>query len=424
VAQVVSLLGDWFEYIAVQTLVFELTQSGLAAGLAIITSTLPSFFLIPLAGSIADRFDRRKIMILTDVARAGLALSLLFVRTADQIPLVYLFTALSVLFASFFNPASNAAIPNLVRRDQLLTANALSAATWGAMLAIGTSIGGLTIGAVGRDIAFVLNALSFLVSAAVLFTVRRPFNEHRATARRGLNPFGDFAEGFKFAWQRPQVFLLMFVKSGAALGGGVILLLTVFSFEVFRTGAAGMGLLQAARGLGILVGPLVITRLAGGQITRAQRLIIAGSFLIGGSYILFGLAPALLVAMVFVFTAHMGWGSNWVLSATLIQRLTPDFVRGRIFSMDLGLLTLALALSTFLTGVAVDRYDPHVVAIGLGATFIAFGVLWGSALFLMRRRAREKWEEGSLAPPHAPEPHPVERRTAGESAEEFGPVAE
>src|SRR5215211_9306023 len=96
--QIVSLLGDWFEYIAVQTLVFQLTGSGLAAGLAIIASNLPSFFLIPIAGAFADRFDRRKIMIATDLARAGLALSLLLVRSPDQIWMVYLFQSLSVLF--------------------------------------------------------------------------------------------------------------------------------------------------------------------------------------------------------------------------------------------------------------------------------------------------------------------------------------
>ena len=116
-AQVVSLLGDWFESFAVQTLIFYLTGSGLAAGLAIIASTLPAFFLIPLAGSVADRFDRRKIMIAMDLVRGCLALSLLLVRTADQIWMVYLFQSLSVLFSSFFNPALNAAVPNLVNAN-------------------------------------------------------------------------------------------------------------------------------------------------------------------------------------------------------------------------------------------------------------------------------------------------------------------
>jgi MFS family permease len=414
--QIVSLLGDWFEYIAVQTLVFELTNSGLAAGLAIIASTLPSFFLIPLAGSVADRFDRRKIMIAMDLVRAGLALSLLLVRTADQIWMVYVFQTLSVLFASFFNPALNAAVPNLVRRDQLLTANALTGATWGTMLAIGSLIGGVTIATLGRDMAFVLNSCSFLASAFFVWRIHASFSQQQPAKHKGLNPFGDFAEGFRYAVARPQVFWLMLVKAGAGLGGGVLLLLTVFAFEVFNPGASAetqggaVGLLQMARGAGILVGPFVIARLVGGRIGRAQRYIMFCFLLLGTSYLGFGLAPSIVVAMVFVFFAHFAWGSNWTLSAAVLQSLTPDAIRGRIFSMDLGLLTLTLALSTFLTGVAVDAWEPRLVAFGLGATFITFGVLWSLGVWLSQRRQPRAWQDGVMGdalPEERPETVPM-----------------
>lgn len=402
-AQVVSLLGDWFEFIAVQTLVYQLTNSGLAAGFAIIASSLPSFFLTPLAGSVADRFDRRKIMLSMDLVRAGLALSLLLVRTADQIWMVYVFQTLSVLFASFFNPALNASIPTLVRRDQLFAANALSGATWGSMLAVGSLAGGVTIALVGRDLAFVLNSLSFLVSAFFIWRIRTALSEKRSITRRGLNPFGDFVEGFQFARARPQVFLLLFVKSGAALAGGVILLLTVFAEDVFNAGAIGIGMLQLARGIGIVVGPLLAARFAMERIDRSQRLIVVGFMLTGLSYLAFGLAPSLGIAMVFVFMAHMGWGSNWMLSAALLQQLTPDFVRGRIFSMDLGLVTLMLAISTFVTGLAVDYFDPHIVAVGLGLTFIIYGVLWALVVKLSQRRSPEMWETGTMTDTRVPE---------------------
>lgn len=395
--QIVSLLGDWFEFIAVQTLVFTLTNSGLAAGLAIIASNLPAFFLIPVAGSFADRFDRRKIMIAMDLVRAGLALSLLLVRTADQIWMVYVFQTLSVIFASFFNPALNAAMPNLVRRDQLLTANALSSATWGTMLAVGTFIGGIAVATVGNDAAFIINSFSFLVSAFFIWRIRGAVNEQRAQTRRALNPFADFVEGFHYAAQRPQVKWLLLVKAGGGLAGGVILLLTVFSFQVFETGAQGVGLLQFARGLGILIGPLLVARLVRGKIGRAQTFITLGFLLVGTSYILFGLAPTIAFAMVCVFCAHMGWGSNWTLSAALLQRLTPDYIRGRIFSMDLGMLTLTLAFSTFVTGVATDRFNPHLVAFALGAIFVAFGVFWAAGVRLSQRRTPTQWQEGLIS---------------------------
>lgn len=412
-AQIVSLLGDWFEYIAVQTLVFQLTNSGLAAGLAIIASNLPAFFLIPIAGSIADRFDRRKIMISMDLVRAGLALSLILVQTADQVWMVYVFQTLSVLFASFFNPALNAAIPNLVRRDQLLTANALSSATWGTMLAVGTIAGGVTIALVGRDAAFVMNSLSFLGSAFFVHRIHTRLNQTRAGKPQRLNPFADFSEGYHYAIARPQVFWLLLVKAGAGLAGGVVLLLTVFAFEVFQDGATGVGLLQFARGAGILVGPFIVARLVRGQIGRAQKYIVLGFLVIGTGYLLFGLATTVLIAMSLVFVAHMAWGSNWTLSSALLQRLTPDHIRGRIFSMDLGMVTLTLAFSTFVTGVASDRYSPHLVAIGLGVIFITYGAFWGTAVMLSQRRRPSEWETGSMNLP-----------LADETVESFSPAAD
>jgi MFS family permease len=190
----------------------------------------------------------------------------------------------------------------------------------------------------------------------------------------------------------------------------VILLLTVFSETVFDAGAIGIGLLQLARGVGILVGPLLVARLVRDRIDRAQMFVVLSFWLTGTSYIFFGLAPSLLVAMLFVFMAHMGWGSNWMLSAALIQRLTPDYIRGRIFSMDLGLVTLTLALSTFVTGVAVDYFDPHIVAMGLGATFLIFGSAWALAVRTSQRRSPEQWVSGDMNDTRADEraePAPV-----------------
>ncbi len=394
--QTVSLLGDWFNFIAVQTLVFELTHSGVAAGLAIITSTLPAFFLTPLAGSVVDRFDRRKIMIVSDIARAAIALGMLLVRTADQIPLIYVLMMLLVLFGSFFNPASSAAIPNLVRREQLYAANALSNSTWGVMLAVGTFSGGVALAVVGRDAAFVINSLSFAFSAVMLYLIRRPFAESQAQPLPRRNPFEDFGEGLAYAWHRPQTLALLTVKAGGALAAGVILLLTVFSFQVFKAGAFGIGLLQFARGFGILIGPLLAAPVVAGRMSRAERAIAVGFLIAGVSYLVFGAAPTLAFGMIAVMCAHIGWGTNWSLSATLLQDLTTDRMRGRIFSIDLGLFTLTNALSTFLTGLATDETNPRVVAFALGGVFIVFGLAWSGAVWLSRRRQPKKWRDGNM----------------------------
>lgn len=420
--QLVSLLGDWFNYIAVQILVYDLTQSALAAGLAIIASNLPAFFLTPIAGAIVDRFDRRKIMIIADVSRGLLALGLLLVRSADQLWLVYILTAALVAFGSFFNPALSAAVPNLVKREQLLTANALTNALWGFMLAAGAMVGGLTIALVGRDLAFVVNSLSFFFSAVMLWSIRKPFAQSHHGANRSLNPFADFREGLSYAWKRPQVMALLTVKTGGGLAGGVILLLTVFGVKVFNSGAFGIGLLQAARGTGILLGPLIVRAVASSEIGRIQKLIAAGFFVTGIAYALFSFSPALggnlvlwqttstsgsnaqvfnlslalVIALIAVFVAHNGWGSNWTSSSTLLQQLTPDRIRGRIFSMDFGMVTLAIAFSTFLTGAAVEKFDPQTIALALGAVFVLYGAVWSIAVWWSQRTQPDEWRVGSL----------------------------
>src|SRR5512135_2545010 len=177
IGQLVSNLGDWFNTVAVLALVYDLTQSGLSTGLIIIASTLPAFLLTPYAGVVVDRFDRRQIMMTADLTRGVLALGMLLVRTPNEIWLLYVFSALLIAFASFFGPALNSAIPNLVSSDELISANALSSATWGLMLAVGAAVGGIVIATVGRDAAFIINSLSFLFSAAMIFSIHKPFGQ-------------------------------------------------------------------------------------------------------------------------------------------------------------------------------------------------------------------------------------------------------
>src|SRR5512135_3055278 len=199
IGQLVSNLGDWFNTVAVLALVYDLTHSGLSTGLIIIASTLPAFLLTPYAGVVVDRLDRRKIMIAADTTRGLLALGMLLVRTPETIWLLYVFSALLVAFASFFGPALSSALPHLVRDDELISANALSSATWGLMLAVGAAVGGVVIAAFGRDVAFVVNSASFFFSAAMVFSVRKSFgHDHRHAAQAGRSAWQDFRASLGF----------------------------------------------------------------------------------------------------------------------------------------------------------------------------------------------------------------------------------
>src|SRR5678816_3140118 len=170
--QVVSQMGDWFDTLALYTLILQLTGSGRDVGLLLVARFVPSFFFGPISGVIADRFSRRRIMIISDILRAVVVLGFLFVRRADQLWIIYFLTVLQLALSTFFEPAKTAIIPSIVSDRELVTANAISSVTWSAMLTIGAAIGGVVTGWFGTDVAFILDAVTYLLSAALIASVR------------------------------------------------------------------------------------------------------------------------------------------------------------------------------------------------------------------------------------------------------------
>src|SRR6185436_13980408 len=149
VAQIISELGDWFYSVAIYDLVLRLTGSAQWVGLAVLLQVLPMFLLGPTAGAVNDRVSRRAAMIVADLARAGIVLAMIVVQTREQIWLLYLLLGLEVATASFFEPARNAVIANIVAESEVIGANALSSATWSFNLAVGAGVGGLVVHALG-----------------------------------------------------------------------------------------------------------------------------------------------------------------------------------------------------------------------------------------------------------------------------------
>ncbi|MFN2491959.1 MAG: MFS transporter [Pyrinomonadaceae bacterium] len=382
--QVVSQLGDWFDTIALYTIVLNLTGSGRAIGLLLVARFLPSFVFGSLAGVVADRFSRRSIMIVSDLLRALVVLGFLFVRRADQLWLLYVLTVLQLAFSTFFEPAKTAVIPSIVSDRELVAANAISSVTWSVMLTLGAALGGVVTGWLGTDVSFILDALTYVLSAALIASVRFPKRAQREKAKltvsRALG-ITETVEGARYVKQRPRVFALLLVKPAWGLGGGILTLLAVFGEKVFPVGksaATGIGVLFAARGIGTAIGPIVARRIAGEGKKRMQ-ISIGIAFLIGGVfYIVFGTTISFAVALIALGMAHMGGSILWVFSTVLLQRGVEDDFRGRVFAAELALLTLTMAVSNYATGELLDRFrlSPRVVAIAIGAFFLLPGVAW------------------------------------------------
>jgi MFS family permease len=382
--QVVSQLGDWFDTIALYTIILNLTGSGRDVGLLLVARFVPSFIFGPISGVLADRFSRRSIMIVSDLLRALVVLGFLFVRRADQLWIIYVLTVAQLALSTFFEPAKTAVIPSIVSDRELVPANAIASVTWSVMLTVGAAIGGIVTGWFGTDVAFILDAATYVLSAALIARVKVPKREPREKAKlsvRGALGINETIEGVRYVKNRPPLLAFLLVKPAWGLGGGILTLLGVFGERIFPVGnsaATGIGVLFAARGIGTAVGPIVARRIAGDGKQRMQT-SIGISFLIGGAfYIAFGSSSSYALAYLVVGIAHMGGSILWVFSTVLLQQTVEDRFRGRVFAAELALLTLTMAASNYITGELLDRFglSPRVITIGMGVFFLFPGIIW------------------------------------------------
>jgi predicted MFS family arabinose efflux permease len=373
-ASVISLGGDWFLFVALGGLVLEVTGKATSVGILIFAQELPIFLATPWAGWLADRFDRRRLMIACDLARTAICASFLLVN-ADNLWLAYvLLVALSV-FAAVFDPASSAALPNVVDPADLATANALGGSLWGTMLAVGAALGGVVASVFGRNIAFTVDAVSFAVSALLLLGVHRALSAPREHDEH-VGIVEAARETVRYARGDKRVWALVSVKFGFGAAAGVLALIAVFAKQVFNAGDIGFGLLMASRGVGALVGPFIGHRLAGANHRRLLPVIAAALATFGIGYAALGITSTLWLAALAILVAHLGGGSQWVLSSYGLQRLVPDHIRGRIFAFDFALITLSLGASSLVASTLADQIGPRPAVMIVGGIALAWAGIW------------------------------------------------
>jgi len=384
-ASVISLGGDWFLFVALGGLVLEVTGKASSVGILIFAQELPVFIATPWAGWLADRLDRRSLMIACDVARTAICASFLFVGPSNLWLAYLLLVGLSV-FAAVFDPASSAALPNVVDPEDLPTANALSGSLWGTMLAVGAALGGVVATLFGRDTAFLVDAVSFAISALLLLGVRRPFSAARDEHDEHVGIVEATRETIRYARRDGRVWALVSVKFGFGVAAGVLALIAVFAKEIFRAGDVGFGLLMAARGVGALIGPFLGHRLAGPGHRRLLPVIALALATFGVGYAALGVAPALVFAALAILVAHLGGGAQWVLSSYGLQRLVPDQIRGRIFAFDFALITLSLGVSSLVASALADDIGARPAVMIVGGIALAWAGIWWLLTRAVRRR--------------------------------------
>jgi MFS family permease len=317
--------------------------------------------------------DRRKILILSNLAAFGSVLLLFAVRSAATAPLALVAVGAIAVSKAFYSPAASAALPNVVDPPDLAAANTVAGSAWGTMTVVGASLGGVVSSVFSPYACFAVTAVCLLTGTVLTGLIRRPLQAPRGGAEAGQSLRAMF-EALRYIAARPRVRALVTVKSAVGLGNGV---LTVFPLiaAAHGAGAIGAGLLFALRGAGALVGPLVMRPVLNRPSWLLPGLALSMG-LYGVGYLGVAFAPWFPLVLALVFVAHFAGGTNWVLSNFALQAEVPDELRGRIFAVDMMLATLAIAISQLGAGLFVDRVDQRIILATCALITLCYAIGW------------------------------------------------
>jgi MFS family permease len=374
-AQIVSLVGDWFNLIAVSALVSRYTDgSGIAISGLLLARFLPPLIMGPAIGAIVDRFNRKWLLVISDMLRAIIVLGFLLANTPDRVWLIYLLTVLQFAVSALFEPARSAILPSVVVADDLIEANTLGSITWSAAAAVGALAGGAVAGQFGTDTALLLDAVTFALSGLLALSITV-----NAIPEAEKHERGGFREGLSYLRERPLMIPLLLVKFGGSLGAldSLIIVYGTTLFVLGKDGATSLGLLYGLFGVGAVVGPLLFNRVNDGTVRTMYRLIVICYGVITVGWILFGAAPTLIFAGVGLLVKAIGSSTYWTYSSVIIQKVTPEPYLGRMFSLDYAGFQLSSVVSVLLTGYLVEQIpDVRLIVFGTAVVSVIPFVAW------------------------------------------------
>jgi MFS family permease len=325
----ISNVGTWMQMTATNWLLYQLTDSPFQLGLNGIFRAVPAIFLGLISGTFADRYDRKRLLLLTQVALALLTLGLAILDSSGSIQAwqIYAFTFISAAVGSFDGPARQALFPSLVPRSVLPNAVALNSVLWKGAALLGPSLGGIAISLLGTSGAFYANAASFLAVVVALMMMR----SYTPPAEKRHDFFGEMKDGFTYMYSKPIILGVLVMEAVSSVFGLDHAMLTIFASDVFRVGAHGFGFLQSSRGLGAVIGSGLFIGM--GQQPAQGKILIIAAILYGVGFAAFGVAPSFWLAILLL--AMVG-ATDAIWSAargTILQLTTPEQFRGRIMGV-------------------------------------------------------------------------------------------
>ncbi len=408
--QVVSEIGDNFNNIAVFSLALANTGSGLAVAGILLARGVAVMLAGPISGVLLDRMDRRRIMILSDLARAAVAIGFIFAIPAGRTGLLFLLSALLMFASPFFTSGRASILPSIASRDELHSANSLTQLTQWSTITIGSFLGGASVTSFGYKLAFVFNAASFLFSALCIsrlsipegFRPRRSIPskdrlsggspsedslpEDHLSEDRVVRPWHEYKEGLRYMRSSPLIFGIGLVAVGWATGGGAAqILFSLFGEVVFRRGPSGIGVIWGCAGIGLIIGAIVAHRIGPRlSFTGYKRTISICYVIHGATYVLFSQARSFPWALVFIGISRGAVAVSSVLNfGQLLRHVSPDF-RGRVFSTIETWTWMTMMVSMSLAGLASTHVDPRIIGAVSGVLSSTTAIFWGWATYTGR----------------------------------------
>lgn len=383
--QVVSEIGDYFNNIAVFSLVMETTGSGLLVSGVMLARAIPATLAGPIAGVVLDRFDRKHVMIASDLIRMVVALAFIVTVGHPRAWLLYVLSALLMFASPFFTSGRAAILPAIATASELHTANSLTQTTQWATLTFGTMLAGWSAARLGYEWAFVMNSLSFLFSAMCIarLHLKEGFRARRdaEAATTALRPWHEYAEGLRYMWSVPLIFGIGMISVGWATGGGAAqILFTLFGEQVFHRGAAGIGEIWGFAGVGLLIGGglgHVIGRRTGFR--GYKRIVTVAYVLHGATYVLFSQMHSYWAALLMMLLSRVGMAVCSVLNNVQLLRHTEDAYRGRVFATMESLRWSVMMISMAAAGICSQYYSPRTIGAAAGILSSLTAIYWAWA---------------------------------------------
>lgn len=389
--QFISELGNWFNFIAGLGLIRAVSgASPMAAGIFFVCRLIPFALASPIAGTFVDRFSRRQVMIWTDLARVAVALMFLLVTSKEDLWIAYVATAMLSVFGAFFEGAKNASTPNLTGREGLLAGTALMFSTRFLLMAMGSALGGWAASIFGYEVAFVINALSFLASAYLIWLIPEESTRDAATGERMADRtkrqpfFREMRDGLHYAFRNHFALTILLMNVIWAVGGGAVNIIFERAGGVHFAGLEGwnpdmaVAVLWTATGLGLTIGMLIAhrTSIYLDLRNRYSTFIWVTLIVHGVLFSIAGLMPSLWLFTLFVFLSRSLIGVEYAIQETLFQRSLPDDIRGRISTIDRGAELTVFGLSSYAAAAMIYYVSPMTLTLISGILSASAGLVW------------------------------------------------